>query len=1108
MRDDLSLSFITAMISESNEPRTVAIFKFQVAGDIYVSDLSITIGGITYDPIVADWGSIEDAGDPETENSDILQGTITILNDGDSPFSDYFLAEDPENVEVEIYQWFVGLPENDLTLIGRFVMQDPIEFNENDNLLKIDIVSLNLRYDGPVGPILDQESFPNASTADLGKGIDLIVGTPGPVKTLAAKVGSSTTLNGPISSSSTNITVNDDISSWPASGTIQIGEEHIYYNSRTSSAFTARYRGFNSTLAADAEDGASVLERTSHTYLVGQGPLASISNVKVAGYPPPSSIYSVIHEGNPAAIFFTEPPYSIQFSRSTNDELIFFDDETSNNTAKFPHYAFDGKASTSAIINENNRTLAIIQLNPLRDIGQISKVFIRIEHFATDFYKNDSAGVILAGTGTVGTLSRPFTVDSSAGSVEINIDHDHEHKTGDQHTHAMDEPGYSADVENHKHALTGTADPLEVFPSGQGQLPIYQNEFDGFTDIIPNYSWTPLGDEIISAYIQMSIVLSGCDLEVREGTARRAYFNDDKLGAFTTQVVLTPPTISTIRFRVHGRGVIGGYVRITTATLNLTYAAGIEPNRSAVTPFLSESGSNDNTYNTNQPDDVFGLRVPNLNVPLELSSPTKILVDRIDITKYVTPYTWDYLQDKEIQIKYFGTNDNVDLLISELSIEVAYKKRVRVYSDDVTCEPVAAVGNRPNETINQLLVGRGGAPQNYIDFDSFETAKQRYVALGYSLNGVISANLTVKDAIKSVLRQCRSRLFWNAGLAKLRLKEYFVDWTNQKFIDAEDLQLKSISARRQRFSDIRNKITVLYDKNHTESGIDSYKSNVTKNLASSQSEHGIREVRDDWQFDLVRDASLATDLAEFYLSTLSTPSTFYDFNTYLTQFDLEKEDKIRVTSSGFNQMVRLPMDIKAVNRVFANSETGQINLINIVAESLRFIKRSENLSDSITIDDAINVLIGLLLDFSNQILISDDVAISESLALFESYLIEDFFDIQIDFIPAFSDSFTAADEIDFDISVELTDDVFIAEEPIFSKLFGYGTGGYGIEAGYGGVLEIGQRNSESVPIVDEIDFSVTLPLTDSVTIADEIAFGDGYGSQKLGDGYGLCPYGD
>jgi hypothetical protein len=421
---------------------------------------------------------------------------------------------------------------------------------------------------------------------------------------------------------------------------------------------------------------------------------------------------------------------------------------------------------------------------------------------------------------------------------------------------------------------------------------------------------------------------------------------------------------------------------------------------------------------------------------------------------------------------------------------------------------VAAVGNRPNETINQLLVGRGGAPQNYIDFDSFETAKQRYVALGYSLNGVISANLTVKDAIKSVLRQCRSRLFWNAGLAKLRLKEYFVDWTNQKFIDAEDLQLKSISARRQRFSDIRNKITVLYDKNHTESGIDSYKSNVTKNLASSQSEHGIREVRDDWQFDLVRDASLATDLAEFYLSTLSTPSTFYDFNTYLTQFDLEKEDKIRVTSSGFNQMVRLPMDIKAVNRVFANSETGQINLINIVAESLRFIKRSENLSDSITIDDAINVLIGLLLDFSNQILISDDVAISESLALFESYLIEDFFDIQIDFIPAFSDSFTATDEIDFDISVELTDDVFIAEEPIFSKLFGYGTGGYGIEAGYGGVLEIGQRNSESVPIVDEIDFSVTLPLTDSVTIADEIAFGDGYGSQKLGDGYGLCPYGN
>jgi hypothetical protein len=1095
------------MNSETSQPRTVAVFKFPVAGNIYVSDQEITIGNITYQALVSDWGTLEDPGDPETTTSDTFQTTITILNTGSTPFSDYFLTEDPESVEVELYQWFVGIPDIDITLIGRFIMQDPIEWDEASNLLKIDLVSLNIRYDNPIGPLLDVADYPDAKPSDLGKGIDLIVGSPGEVKTLAAKVGKSTTLDGPISASSTVITVSDDLSSWPASGTIQIGEEQIFYNSKSSSAFNVQYRGFNDTTAEDAEDGARVLQKTTHTYIVGQGPLASIGNIKVDGYQPSGVFVTSSPFTNPATITFPGPPYSLQFARSTDAEFLFFDDETSSNTADFPHNAFDGKPSTSAIINKNKTTLAIKQVNPLRDIGQISKVFVRVEHFATKLYKNDIVRLRVVGHGFIGSLSRPFKSDESTGSAEIDIDHDHDHKTGDRHTHSMNEPSYSAQVGTHAHALTGTATTQEVFPSGAGQLPIYQNEFSGFTDVVPTYSYTKLGT-ITNAFLDMSIVLQGCDLEILEGSARRAYFNSDKLGAFSVPVALTPPTISTIRFRVHGRGVVGGYVRISKATLIIEYAADMEQSKSAVNPFLSESGSNQNAYNTNNVDDVVGLQVPNLDVPLELSSPTKSLVDRVDITSIVDPYDWSYFQNREIQLVYVGTNDSVDIAVSEVSFEVAYKKQVRVYSDDVTCEPVAAIDNKPSEVINHLLVNIGGVPQNYIDSDVFEVAKTRYTFFDYNLNGIIDANITVREAIANILRQSRSRLFWNGGLAKLVLRESFENWFINKTIGPDEIQLKSISARRQRFSDIRNQITVLFDKDNTKDGIDAFNKNVTRGLVSSQQQHGNRDYREDWQFDLVTSAAMATDLAEYYISILATPSTFYDFNCYLNQFDLEKEDKIGVTSSGFNQMVSLPMVVKTVNRVFSNSETGQINLINIVAESLRYIKRREDLAEQVSTVDTISVFVGLLLDFSNQLQVDDDLSFSDDTLFDESLLVSDSFLIVSEFIQSLSESFTADDSaISISLDVELTDEVFAAEEPIFFRSFGYGAGGYGIESGYGGATELGQRNNESVPVEEILSADIDTPLTDSSTVADELAFGDGYGSQKLGDGYGTCPYG-
>jgi hypothetical protein len=1081
------------------------VFNFPVAGIIRVSDVELTVGPNTYEALVSDWGTLEEAADPETANAEVRQQTITIINSGTEPFSDLFLIDSPENVEVELYQWFDGLDEGDVALIDVLVVQDPIEFDENTQTLKLDLVSMNMRYDNFVGPMVTRSDYPLAPDDSIGKRFDYVVGSPGEIKTLKTQTALTATLDGPIVETTTTITVRENVTAWPTAGTFFIDEEEISYSGHGSYSFTAQNRGANGTIAADHADGEEVYQKADHVFSIGWNPTSSVTDVKVSGVAPPAGTYSV-PPAIPSTIKFNTRPYSIQYSKTSVTESVEFNGTASGNSAIQAFLAYDGKDSTSAAINSSNDTLAIKRVSAPDDTGHISKIFLVIKHWASAKYLNDQAKVLL-NNNLLGILDRPLDGDSITVAGDVNIDHPHTHKTGDSHTHVHSDGDYGADVNDHQHALIGSA--IEITAPSYTALPIHQTSpgDNRYVDIYLVHTWTPPGSSsIASSYIHFVAFQAGVEIELFEGSRSAGRWNSDQFSSINTEIA-TGTSIGQIRVRVHGTHVIGGYARINLATLYITYSTDMLPAKSAVNPYLSTNGTNENAYNTNSDDDVNNFAGNNRTLELTAQSPTRFIETKFDITQ-TSPgsaiFNWDWFTDQTLKIFYQGSADSVDLLIAEARFDVAVRKRERVYSDDVTCSPTAITSSRPHAVIQELLTSRAGLPAGNIDTDSLQDAEGKYAQFGYFLNGIINGAGGVRDELKNVLKQCRSRLIWTAGKAKLVFSDSFADWEINKSLLANDFQLKSISARRQRVSDLVNNLNINYGKDWTAG---KYQSMVSRQNAESIDRLGELANTEPWLFDLVTTNPMVEDLAEYYLSLLSTPSTFYTFNSYLNQFEIEKGDKVKLTSSGFNQMAKMPVAVMAANRVFGSYEGGQFNLINFVAESLRFLKRSIDIQDEATVTDALSMLIGLALDFQEVSSVIDALSFAEEVVNAEQVGASDTLDLVADYNIENDISVTASESISFQDGFVLQDEVGATDILSVSRLIGFGSGGFGIESGFGGIINSTISKTDIVGPADALGFDDETSLDDTAAPGDEISISDGFGSPKLGDGFGLIPFG-
>jgi hypothetical protein len=514
------------------------------------------------------------------------------------------------------------------------------------------------------------------------------------------------------------------------------------------------------------------------------------------------------------------------------------------------------------------------------------------------------------------------------------------------------------------------------------------------------------------------------------------------------------------------------------------------------------------------------------NQPLqnvEAEAATRTIINLFDLTSYVN-LDWAWFTGRDVKLTYRGTVDAKDVFIVHCFFDVEFRKRERVFSDEVTCEPVGliddesgtytgtpgAVITRPDLVRKYILCQRGGMPTAYIDSANFSAAGTTFDSIGYAFNGLLDASMTVREAEKKLAWQCRSRFFWNAGKAKIALRKKIIDQLGCKALTVADYRLRSISAQRQRVADLINSITLFYSRQWTsaDAGTAGFTSSVAGLNNASIGQHGTLENRDLFTFDLVTGETMANDLLAFYLENLAYPSTFYAIDTYLGQFDLEKEDCITLTTP-FNRLRKANMVIRAADRAFGSGKLRRINYIRIVAESLRYILLDQTINDTVTAFDSLTVTIGLPGFFNDSIFLSDDQVFALIvIGAVETVSVAEALQIIFRINHTIAETATVGESLGCHFHVPLADSLTVTENlvvPAFSS--GFGGGGFG-EVNFGGSLVSVVNPLDEAMLSEVLAAVVSASLADTATATDEaIIFSAGFGGPTIGAGYGASPFG-
>lgn len=329
MRTDLTANFTTELSTRGRVPIQLAVFKF-ADGDVCVSDRDITVGGVAYSGLVEDWGELADSSLDMRSNVNglVREVSVTLWNGGTTPFYDHFSTEDPENVQVYLYQWFAGLSVADLLLIDIFTVQDPIEASQASQLLTLDLVSITANLSSVIGTAITKAAYPYCADEDVGKYLPIAYGTAGKLPTIKAIYPLSVTLDSEHLPTDTTITVNEDLADFPTTGTIKIGVETITYTGKTTGVGTSSFTGCTRGSGAVYTSGEILTQViTNQTHFLCEGAVASISNILVDGSPVAGGI-ATTYTTNPARVVFSERPYHQTFSPTTASFSFYFDTVT------------------------------------------------------------------------------------------------------------------------------------------------------------------------------------------------------------------------------------------------------------------------------------------------------------------------------------------------------------------------------------------------------------------------------------------------------------------------------------------------------------------------------------------------------------------------------------------------------------------------------------------------------------------------------------------------------------------------------------------------------------------------------------------------------------
>jgi predicted DNA-binding protein len=1124
MRTDLTAGFISAKNASFRRPRQLLVFKFPEAGNVYISDQKLgAADGLSneYQPLVESWGELQDsAGDATAaDNGEIRQMTVTLWNGGENPFSDYFLAEYPENVEAELYQWFAGLPESSKALIDRFVVQDPIEFDEASRLLTLDLVSLSILYEQPCGELITREAWPYAADSDIGKGIPQAFGNTGRIPALKGKTTQTLRLHGSVLANTMVLPVYENLDDllFPATGTVIIEEEKIRYSGRTASALTVIQRGYLSAAVEHLDKREIISVISDYTFPLCAGPVASIANVMIEGFPAPAGIYTVRPDLDPARVIFSEKPWVKKYGESTRFLEMQFDGITTSNTALQPANAYDAAdLATAACIKPGNAVLGLRQVTANTNRGEILKAYLAVEHWASGKILADFCEVWVSGVGVVGRLSRPNPNDELALDADVDIDHPHQHSIGAEHRHTYNAPVVAASNPLHGHASTvsGATVHDSGLINGSSGYPFLT--FVYLDDKVLTLTYGATGPQLSQSIRIRFLNLGAGNIRFRVGGTVFPTVSVTWQSSVeeVDQTINLPPGTTTAYLDVYHGNIVNGGLRLMDATISSQLTGAISNTGAGVTASVTNPGSvaNQGADLYNEPikaaDDVANLATANRAVNIETqANPSRTVVNLFDLTSFVN-FNWAWFTSREVKVTYTNAGDNQAVYILHAFFDVEYVPTEVVYSDEITAE-VTSLSDciRPDLAIKKLLTTRAGVAAADFDSASFTAIAAKFTERGYRLDGLIEADATLRDAIKRICYQSHSRFFTSGGKLKMVLREgHPASKPVTRQLTADNLQLRSISASRQPMREISNRVQLFFKRDWTasDSSTSGFLDSVTREDAGSIGKFGLKAKADSYNFDLIRDIAMAGKVADFYLMTDAWPSTFYTFQAYLDQFDLEKEDLIEV-SAGFNQMNKVPMVVRAMNRQFGSGKNSSINLLRIVAENLFYLLSKVSRTDAVLIMDALSIMITEIGDYAEVVHALEQLVVRLNVSRTDEAAVADLLLVIWEMRQNLAEAVTATAAVHADQTSERNDTVVIGDFPEAWSVYGFGSGGFG-QVPFGGLSAWKQKHPDQISIFERLITALSVYRASAVVPSETLLIGSGFGG-KLSSGFGLSPFG-
>jgi len=1014
MRAELPASFTNEAAAAANRPVNLLVFRF-AAGPAYLSDRDLgALQGLSHDyaGLVRGWGELTDVPLDEPGVAETRELSITLWNGGSPPFSDRFQDEDPESVEVELWQWFEGTPESAAVLIDRLVVADPVAWDEASRLLRLDLVSLSVRLDCPVGEVVEESRFPDAPEDSVGRAIPLVFGSVPELPCTCIAAPARTWLAATILPTDRTVPV-QDASHFPPSGVVQIDEERLLYRSRTDSAFNISARGHGGTVACDHLTGRAVCEVRDYVFAVCKGPVKTVSGVKVDGLAPESP-YTVQTEADPATITFDGPPRVSTLSEATRWLEMQFDAVAAGNTALSPELAMDDARVTSAAeVSRDHRELRLRQVTPNAERGEVRKVWLGVEHWEEGNLPHDYVEVEVSGLGVVGRLAAPHAEDVVSVAADVDIDHGHDHSLIAEHTHVFTDRQEALREEAHTHS---TADPVAYIGAlSNTQVKGWAYSFDAFGNKI---YWTGLDEgRYVTATFQgiptsghrawLEVTARKCPVflgQYPRGTYRDGRPPDGHLGggdklldtdcrAIGDSVVgrysLAQP-VATLYLSAEKKycwSADYGYAEIVSVK-QFVAAEDVKAVKTGVSLQVTDPGRNLSINPlTGKVTELAAANRPLTNVQVTNSSRTS--VDYFDLTPQVAG-RWGWFTGREAAVRYQGSRDLRTAYILHLWFEVEYSPKETITSGNVTCAVEGLIDDaagaitgtpgrlirRPDEVRKYLLVGVAGLDAARIDSGSFGSAGARYQTAGYGFDYALTGRTTLKELERKLARQCRSRWFWDAGVAKIAVRERDAALVPVAAVTPDMVLMDSMRAERSRASALANSIQLYYRKDHlsTDDGASGYLASLRASDAESVARHGLRERGKDFLFDAVRDPLMAADLLAFYLEKEGRIRTTYTFDCLPDAFALEKEDALRLTHP-FDSLSGNVAVVRSASRVLGSGASGRGDLVRVAAELAPRRRLRCSLSDTVRHLEALSRHKGLTLRLAELALPTDALAL-------------------------------------------------------------------------------------------------------------------------------------